>query len=105
MSTSCKVKKRRVIKRDPRLDRYAVQFVLINSIKPSPENDDIYGEIELDNAMEILIESIRENDLEQPLLLTQDDYVLSGHRRLFALQWLAVPIEPFYERTQYVPIN
>ena len=91
MSTSCKprkVKKRRPIKRDPRLDCYAVQFVPIGSIKPSPENNDIYGEIEHDDDMDNLIGSIRENGLEQPLLITQDNYVLSGHRRLYALEYL-----------------
>ena len=28
---------------DPRLDRYSVQLVPIDSIKPSPENDETYG--------------------------------------------------------------
>ena len=70
---------------DPRLDRYKVQLVLIDSIKPSPENDDIYGEIEYDNAMGNLIDSIREHGLGDPLLVTQDGYILSGHRRHYAL--------------------
>ncbi len=73
---------------DPRLDRYKTQFVPIDSIKPSPENDDLYGEIKHDSAMEILIGSIQKNGLEQPLLITQDDYVLSGHRRLYASKHL-----------------
>lgn len=71
-----------------KMDRYKVHFVPIDSIKPSPENDEIYGEIVPDNAMKNLIESIKENDLGDPLLITQDRYILSGHRRYYALNRL-----------------
>jgi hypothetical protein len=69
-------------------DRYAVSFVRIDSIKPSPENDQLYGPIELDGPMENLIDSIKRKGLEQPILITSDQFILSGHRRYYALQHL-----------------
>lgn len=75
-------------------DRYRVEYVPISEISPSPENDSIYGHIEHDEQMDNLIESIRRRGLEEPLILTEDGYVLSGHRRLYAvahLGWSEVP--------------
>ena len=82
---------------DPRLDRYQAQLVPIDSITPSPENDAIYGSITRDDAMEQLIASIQRNGLSDPVVVTGDPerFVLSGHRRLFALRVLGeteVPI-------------
>ena len=54
-----------------KLDRYAVKLVPIDSIKPSPENEDIYGAIELDTAMENLIDSIRRKGLEPHLPVSE----------------------------------
>lgn len=48
-------------------NRYAVEFMPIDDIYPSPENDEIYGKVEHDNQMDDLIESIREHGLEEPL--------------------------------------
>ena len=76
------------------LDRYAVEMVPIGEIQPSPENDDLYGEIEYDEQMEALVDSVRRRGLEEPIILTGDRYILSGHRRFFAVGWLgwdAVP--------------
>ena len=92
-STLTRTKQQRGTK--PGLDRYAVKMVLLNSIKPSPENDDIYGPIEFDDQMWDLIHSIERKGLEEPILVTADGYVLSGHRRLFAcifLNWKEIPI-------------
>jgi hypothetical protein len=77
------------------LQRYQVEMPPIGYIKPSPENDAVYGEIEHDEQMENLIESIRRKGLEEPLILTEDLFVLSGHRRLYALEhlgWDMVPV-------------
>jgi hypothetical protein len=65
---------------------YNVTYLPIGNIKPSPENDDLYGVITLDASMESLIESILRHGLSNPILLTRDGYILSGHRRFFACQ-------------------
>ena len=80
-----------------RLNRYAVKFVPIDSITPSPENNDIYGPIAHDDAMENLIDSIRRKGLDEPILTTGDSerFILSGHRRYYAMRALGhteVPI-------------
>ena len=60
----------------------------IDQIKPSPENDGIYGKIdESDEAFNALLRSISERGLEEPLILTADGYILSGHRRFAACKW------------------
>jgi len=69
----------------------------MESLKPSPENDEIYGEIDEDSdpAMQSLIDSIRTMGLEEPIILTLDGYILSGHRRYFAafmLCWERIPV-------------
>ncbi len=69
-------------------DRYKVAFVAIDKIKPSPENEDIYGEIIEDAPMEALIASIKRRGLAEPILVTNDGYILSGHRRHFACKCL-----------------
>lgn len=70
--------------------RYAVDIVNIESVTPSPENESIYGEISHQNDDQIfaLIESIEANGLAEPILVTEDMFILSGHRRYFACQWL-----------------
>lgn len=76
-------------------DRYAVEYAPLDSITPSPENDQVYGEIEHDEAMEALIDSIRRKGLDEPILLTEDRFILSGHRRYYAvgfLGWKEVPV-------------
>lgn len=63
---------------------YAVEIVGVATITPSPENDDIYGTIEHDEQMVALIESIGRRGLEEPIIITVDNFILSGHRRYFA---------------------
>jgi len=75
--------------------QYCVQFVPIDSIKPSPENIELYGEIKHDGQMTALIESIKDHGLGEPVLVTADGYIVSGHRRYFAVRklgWKEVPV-------------
>jgi len=79
------------------LDRYKIQWVAVEDIQPSPENDEIYGSIEEahDPAMGSLIDSIKAMGLEEPIILTLDGFILSGHRRFHAverLNWNRVPV-------------
>ncbi|MBT4867242.1 MAG: ParB N-terminal domain-containing protein [Planctomycetaceae bacterium] len=68
----------------PDLSRYAVRLVSVDEIKPSPENDDLYGNIAIDGQFIALVESIKKRGLEEPLILTADGFILSGHRRFHA---------------------
>ncbi len=79
------------------IERYQVQLVPVEEIKPSPENNEIYGATNYDNdpALTSLVRSVERRGLEEPLILALDYYVLSGHRRLFAVQqlgWAKVPV-------------
>ena len=79
------------------LRRYAVKLVPIEQLKPSPENEEIYGTIGFDSdpALQSTIDSIERQGLEEPIILTADYYILSGHRRFFAVRhlgWEEVPV-------------
>jgi hypothetical protein len=68
--------------------RYLVEWLPVDEVTPSPENDDVYGEIEHDEQMDALVESISRRGLEEPILLTEDRFILSGHRRFYAVKYL-----------------
>lgn len=79
------------------LARYAVQFVPLEQITPSPENDEIYGTIDFDSdpALAALVDSIDRLGLEEPIICTADNFILSGHRRFTAVRslgWNEVPV-------------
>jgi hypothetical protein len=64
-----------------------VRILPIASITPAPENDLIYRTIsEEDSDIQGLAESIKKNGVIEPLVISKDNFVLSGHRRLFAAQ-------------------
>lgn len=73
---------------------YTVEFVPIGDIRPSPENDKIYGVIEHDETMQSLIESIASEGLEEPIIVSKDGFILSGHRRYYACSWLRKKVVP-----------
>lgn len=76
------VKRMRAVAKDR--SRYAVEFVATDQIKPSPENDDIYGAMNADDQINHLIESIGKRGLEDPRIVSSDDRIMSGHRRYYA---------------------
>ena len=54
-------------------------------IRPSPENDKLYKPVDPNDPSIIdLAESIRRDGLLEPIVITHDFYVVSGHRRLAA---------------------
>jgi len=60
-------------------------MVRLCDIRPSPENDVLYKPVDFsDPAIIALAESIREHGLREPLVLSTDSYILSGHRRYAA---------------------
>lgn len=61
------------------------ETVRIGSIQPSPENDEIYGAIDLkDNDLINLANDIAENGIREPIIVSFDDIIISGHRRYAA---------------------
>lgn len=62
-----------------------VFFRRVESLLHPPENDDVYKPICLDDpAVLSLAESVRKHGVKEPLIVTLDNYVLSGNRRLVA---------------------
>ncbi len=62
----------------------AVVQVQLSAIRPSPENNDVYGELSLsDPDVANLLASIRASGLLEPLRISKDNYLISGHRRRF----------------------
>jgi ParB-like chromosome segregation protein Spo0J len=66
-----------------------ISLVPLLKLCPSPENEELYRPVQDDDPEVIaLAESIRERGLQEPLVITQDDYIVSGHRRRVAA-WMA----------------
>ena len=64
-----------------------VQVWPISALQPAPENDDIYRAISLDDVAD-LMRSIREHGIQEPLLISSDGFIISGHRRWTAAHFL-----------------
>jgi ParB-like chromosome segregation protein Spo0J len=56
----------------------AIKYVAVGELKAHPDNTEIYGS----TPDEELLENIKMNGIIQPLLVTWENVVLSGHRRL-----------------------
>src|SRR5438132_9622293 len=57
----------------------------VAKLKPAPDNDKLYKPVSPDDPEIIsLAESIAEIGLKEPIVVSLDDYVVSGHRRLVA---------------------
>jgi hypothetical protein len=57
----------------------------IDSIRPSPENDQLYRPVDPeDHEFLALVESVREHGVKEALTITLDRWIISGHRRYAA---------------------
>ena len=66
----------------PELELDLVQFRSLASIRGVPENDAIYLPIAFnDPGIEELARSIKEIGIQEPLIVSSDGYLISGHRR------------------------
>lgn len=62
-----------------------VQKLRLDSVQPSPENDLLYRPVSLDDPNIILLaESIKKIGLKEPIVVTRDAFIVSGHRRYAA---------------------
>ena len=76
------------------------KMVAIARIVPAPENDDLYRPVlPGDPEIQALADSIRTYGLREPLVISLDGYLLSGHRRLAACKLAELKRVPvFVER-------
>lgn len=75
----------------------------INQIKQAPENESIYDNFGVANADDRqLIESINDNGIQEPLVITADWVLLSGHRRLAAAIYLGLGTVPVRMRDDVI---
>lgn len=67
----------------------------VGVIRVAPENDLLYDKFGVANADDWdLVQSIRENGIQEPLTISSDLYLLSGHRRLAAAKYLGLKQVP-----------
>ncbi len=72
-----------------------VRSVCVHDIRPSPENTRLYRPVDhTDPDVIALAESIREHGVREPLVITEDGYLLSGHRRLTAARMAGLEAVP-----------
>jgi ParB-like nuclease domain len=64
-----------------------ISTVAIDSIFPSPENDEVYGKIDTeDHELVMLCNDIIEHGIREPIQVSVEGYIVSGHRRYAAAQ-------------------
>jgi len=69
--------------------------VRIESIRPSPENEKLYGRIlEDDPEVVALANSIRDHGVKEPLVVSGDRWIISGHKRYAACRLLGLQTVP-----------
>jgi hypothetical protein len=70
-------------------------FQTLDYLKPAPENTSIYRPVDRnDPAVRALAESIRKYGVLEPLVVSEDGYILSGHRRYAAAQIAGLEVVP-----------
>jgi hypothetical protein len=83
---------------NPNGDAIAPRIIQVDvrTLKPSPENALIYRERARDDSdFARLVESIRREDVQAPLLVSRDGYIVSGHQRqkaAFIVKKFLVPV-------------
>ncbi len=71
------------------------QLLEIGTLKPSPENDKLYRPVDPnDPEIRRLAASIAERGVLEPLVVTADLFVVSGHRRLAAAKLAGLAVVP-----------
>lgn len=77
-----KRKTKKAERRKPETGQVRILSVLTSNLIPSPENDRLYRPADpADPEMKKLAKSIQQNGVMEPLVVTLDNFILSGHRR------------------------
>lgn len=72
-----------------------VEYRNIIDVHPSPENDDLYQPVSDDDEEFVsLIESVKADGILDPIIITEDGYILSGHRRRAAAMRAGLDVVP-----------
>jgi phage N-6-adenine-methyltransferase len=64
----------------------------VANLEPHPKNDELYGDTA--ELAETFVESVREKGVLEPLVITSDKQVISGHRRLSAAKEVGIESVP-----------
>lgn len=74
-----------------------VQVRDVYTIRPAPENDHIYSAISWDNPdIHDLARSIKEHGMQEPIIVSSDGYIISGHRRRIAAMIAKLVLVPVW---------
>jgi hypothetical protein len=85
----------KVGKKFRKLGQHPIQQVRIAEIRPSPENEQLYRPVREDDPEIIaLADSIEEHGVVEPLVITLDGFILSGHRRHVAARLAGLDSAP-----------
>lgn len=69
--------------------------VALSQIKPSPENDLLYRPYDRNEPTNLLLaQQIQAEGVLEPLVLSQDFFILSGHRRFHSAKWAGLEKVP-----------
>lgn len=72
-----------------------VRMIAVDKLRPSPENETLYRPVDpTDPEMIAMAESIRQHGVREPLVITLDGYILSGHRRYVAARLAGLAAVP-----------
>ena len=64
-----------------------IEQLSVDAVFPSPENDDLYHPVDRnDPSFKSLVASIGDRGILEPIIVTQDNFIVSGHRRHAAAQ-------------------
>ncbi len=77
------------------LGHVRVSDLPLDDIRPSPENDQLYRPVEeSDPEIVKLADSIGRHGIQEPLLITEDHWIISGHRRYAAARLAGLDTAP-----------
>ena len=94
-TTKTKKKSKPKTKASKKLEQGPVSEMPLNQLRPSPENDRLYRPIDRnDPDLKALAKSIKRHGVREPLVVTLDDWIVSGHRRYAAAKLAGLDMVP-----------
>lgn len=82
-----------------------MQQININELKPHPRNNEFFDDMSGEN-WEAFIESVKSSGVIEPIVITGDKYIISGHQRVRACKELGIKTiladcKPYYLNDNY----